>query len=308
MEEQGRRHTNSARSILYRAQAGALILAVAALLGSVLFSATASATAGTGASAPGPSAIGKALSWWEWAAMEFVPPSPESATLTADRFDTYSWSTSWSTAGRSLTVQANPANRGSNLRSVWWSPTEQMSRDQQSCVTWRRNTGVEVQPGVALRIRRRDGEIRAITVSNNVWAGNRSGWNVHTWTAQSGQPTEFQLVGQVRSLSGLSDDPLHLPPLPWRICGRVVGPTVELKAWASRARQRAPRWGDKRFGAAFALPPGWNLPGVPGGYTGHLEPGSQIEFSGEAAGAAGAMSGARGIGQRVRATSAILSF
>ena len=304
MGEQRRRHTNSARSILHRAQAGASILAVAALLGSGLFSATASAAAGTGASAPGPSAIGRGLSWWEWAAMEFVPPSPESATLTAEGFDTYSWST----AGRSLTVQANLANRGSNLRSVWWSPTEQMSRDQQSCVTWRRNTGVEVQPGVALRIRRRDGEVRAITVSNNVWAGNRAGWNLHTWIARSGQPTEFQLVGQVRSLSGLSDDPLQLPPLPWRICGRVVGPTVELKVWASRARQRAPRWGDKRFGAAFALPPGWNLPGVPGGYTGHLEPGSQVEFSGEAAGAVEVISGARGIGQRVRATSAILSF
>lgn len=207
--------------------------------------------------------------------------------LTVEGSDSYSWlpTAPETSTGNRLVVHAAGTNQGTNLRSVWWAADETVSRDQQSCVTWRRNTGVEVQPGVALRIRSsgdsEGSEVRAITISNNVWVGNRAAWNIHTWVASRGQPAERELVGQLRFIAALGQNPLDLPPLPWRICGRAVGSTVAVKVWALRSGRPEPSWGDIRYGAVFALPVGWDAPGRPGGYTGHLEPGSEIEFSAE---------------------------
>lgn len=204
-------------------------------------------------------------------------PAIETATLTVDGADSYTWLP----YGNRLVIRANDTNQGTELRTVWWAADETVSQDQQSCVTWSGNTGVTVQPGIALRIRTSSSEVRAITVSNNVWVGNRAAWNIHTWVAREGQPTVRELVGQVPFVAALGDHPLRLQPLPWRICGRAIGSTVAVKVWAARPGKVTPAWGDSRYGAAFALPAGWDAAGVPGGYTGHLDPGSEVNYSKE---------------------------
>ena len=215
-------------------------------------------------------------------AAETAPrPAIQTANLTVDGADSYAWFPT----GNGLVIRANDTNQGTELRTVWWAADANLSQDQQSCVTWSESTGVTVQPGIALRIRTSgisgSSEVRAVTISNNVWVGNRAAWNIHTWVAREGQPSERELIGQVPFVAAIGDNPLRLRPLPWRICGRAIGSTVALKVWAARPGKVAPAWGDSRYGAAFALPDGWDAAGVPGGYTGHLDPGSEVTYNEE---------------------------
>lgn len=189
-----------------------------------------------------------------------------SAVLTPDGYDTYTF-----TGGRgTMAVYAARRNRGENLRALFWPQSAPAVADGQTCGTWRSQQGGLVQQGAALRVRRSsDGRLRALTVTKNIVWG--AGWNLnfHTWdTARDGLPAQrFAYV----SLPRLRD-----LPLPWDVCARVIGRTIEVKVWGSGRRE--PAWGDRDWSGRAEVPRGWSPAGAFGWYVGHLPPGGAAHF------------------------------
>lgn len=167
-------------------------------------------------------------------------------------------------------VRADPGNAGGNLRVALTEGGAEATRDQQVCGSWSGSLVDHSQPGLALRVRAVDGTTRAITVTNNVFADIRWQWNVHTWVGgtrtQVGQANLFAAFGR----SGLET-------VPWSMCARVVGDDLSFIAWPTG--DRPPRWSDPTRSGHVRLPAGWDEPGLPGWYAGHLVPGGSMRFT-----------------------------
>ena len=126
---------------------------------------------------------------------------------------------------------------------------------------------------MALRVRSAPGGAQAITVTNNIMWGARNGWNVHLWSGARGD-----LIGQIVLTHSFGPTVYQTPPLPWRLCARVVGPTLQFKAWSLAIDPTEPEWTDPGYGAGFVLPPEWVYPGRAGWYVGHLVSGDQAGY------------------------------
>ncbi|CAN5870607.1 hypothetical protein BH23ACT2_BH23ACT2_12000 [soil metagenome] len=193
-----------------------------------------------------------------------------------------------------VTVTAPTTNRSGNLRLVAVRDGLEPSVDQESCITWSGPLHASVQPGVALRVSGAPDDTRAITVSNNVWMLNRRDINVHlAKTAEGPVSDQMTLVGKVALPSALGADVYSQKPLPWRMCARANGTTVEVKAWSTAEQTDEPSWDDPRFAGAVPVPADWVYPGRPGWYAGHLGPGEQIHYGDDVAGALAPEAGAR---------------
>ena len=199
------------------------------------------------------------------------PASFRDAVLTPQGFDRYRYDA----AQNRVVVSAPQSNRGANLRSVWWSNDDPPVVDAQSCVTWSSFDGPLVQAGIALRVRQEGDRTVALTVTNNVWAGARAGWNVHAW---SGDWETSRLLGQALLTEAFGESVFQEPPLPWRICARTVGATLEFKAWSLREHADV-AWGDPRYGTAILLPDDVVRAGRAGWYVGHLGGGDRSTFT-----------------------------
>lgn len=193
------------------------------------------------------------------------------AMLTPQGFDHYLFEPD---ADR-VVVRAATTNTGGNLRQVWWASGDAPLTDAESCVTWTANDGDVAQAGVALRVRQEGGRTVALTVTNNVWAGARAGWNVHAW---DGDFASSRLIGQALLTEAFGESVFQQPPLPWRICARTVGSTLEFRAWSLSERLNT-EWGDPRYGASILLPPDVARSGRAGWYVGHLRRGDQTTFT-----------------------------
>jgi hypothetical protein len=68
----------------------------------------------------------------------------------------------------------------------------------------------------------------------------------------------------------------HLRPYPWRICAEARGATLRFLAWPPSEPTR--RWGDPTSGGQVTLPPGWDAPGRPGLFAGHLPAGRALGY------------------------------
>ena len=176
--------------------------------------------------------------------------------------------------GATVAVSASPSNVGANLRSAWWTEGQLPAVDQESCVTWSEYSGPIVQAGVALRVRHVGDRTQAITVTNNIMWGARNGWNVHLWNGEA----RSSLIGQVVLSHSFGSNAAAPPPLPWRLCARVVGTTLEFKAWSLVVQPVEPEWSDPGYGTSFRLPRGWVYPGYGGWYVGHLRPGDSTVY------------------------------
>jgi hypothetical protein len=165
---------------------------------------------------------------------------------------------------------------GANTRTALWRRDVEVSADELSCATWVAETAPYNQPGAALRLRPVPGGTTGVTVTKNVWF--LGGWvfNVHVWDTRA--PDPFTLVGQVVLDATFRQADGWTRPFPWRLCARAVGDRVDVLVWP--AAQVEPAWGDPAYGGSVALPTGWNYPGVPGWYAGHLGVGDQITFTG----------------------------
>jgi hypothetical protein len=172
-------------------------------------------------------------------------------------------------SGTLITASAPAANTGGNTRWAFWRVADQASTDQQSCATWvNGDANSNQQQGAALRIRKVGDVTRAITVTKNVW-GPRSTFNVHVMDSNGPVLTLLEQF----PLSGFSP----LPQYPWRMCARVIGDQVSFVVWPTDRPQ--PTWGDPAYGGTTTLPSGWDQPGIPGFYIGHLAPGESVGFT-----------------------------
>jgi hypothetical protein len=193
-----------------------------------------------------------------------VDPSYRRIVLTPESDDSYG-------VGMSPTgtfAYAPPSNRGGNSRIAFVRAADAPSRDQETCATWAAQSDAFNQQGAALRVSVQPGARRAITVTKNIAFGAHWVFNVHVWDSRT--------VPMFHHIAKFDLGPVFRPfgvevPLPWSLCARAVGGIVQFVAW--RAGQPRPGWGDPNQGGSVLLPPGWETPGVPGWYVGHLRPG-----------------------------------
>lgn len=173
---------------------------------------------------------------------------------------------------RGAEVHAAAPNTRGNYRTAFWPEGSPSVTDGQSCATWvaQSETG-HVQQGAALRISTdAAGVTRAITVTKNVMYGATWTFNVHVWDTSRERPgTQVGAVDMGAVVGGR--------PLPWHLCARTTGATLEMKVWTGTDPE--PRWGDGSHGAVVTLPEGWVYPGRAGWYVGHLPPGGFADFS-----------------------------
>lgn len=195
--------------------------------------------------------------------------------LTGEAFDHYLVETD----GTASEVVAAKSNVGGNTRLLWANLADPVANDLRVCATWERFTGL-AQPGLGLRVRRDGNRTRAITVTDNIFWGARFGFNVHVWdTGQaSWVPGRLPVVPVGGAdLSATFGSAGSLIDLPWRVCARVKGRTLDIKVWPLADAE--PEWGDVRYGRRFRLPMSAVYPGRAGWYAGHLRPGDDIVLS-----------------------------
>ncbi len=172
-----------------------------------------------------------------------------------------------------LTVRNGGSRRGADTRII---VTESGSPGSSVCATIKPMPGgltAFAQPGVALHVRTAGGRTTAITLTNNVLWGARWNWNVHYM--DSGRRPTYALLGSI-SAPGFYRQSMRMPALPWRVCARTIGNSLQGKIWKSGTRE--PAWGDPNFGGSVTLPRGLATGGESGVFAGHLSPGQQLNF------------------------------
>jgi hypothetical protein len=173
-------------------------------------------------------------------------------------------------------VGAADDNRGVNSRVVLWPDGTGVARDQTACVTVT-DGGWPDQTGVALRVRGAGPNARAITVTNNIYDRSWFTFNVHVWDMSRPGPEKYQLV-RAFDLAALKPDGMVDRGWTWRLCAQAVGSTVRLKVW--RPDETEPPWeGDDVHVRSVQLPAGFDGPGRPGLYVGHLVPGQPVSLT-----------------------------
>jgi hypothetical protein len=157
--------------------------------------------------------------------------------------------------------------------AFWWG-ADAPSADHESCATFRAVDHGQ-QPGVALRIRSGGGRTRAITVTENLWGDAHWLFNVHVMDSGAVEPVRQVGSADLAATFLLAGDQVR--PYPWRMCARVDADLVRFVVWP--ADEVRPDWADPAHGGSATLPDGWEGPGRPGLYAGHLPPGRAVEFS-----------------------------
>jgi hypothetical protein len=196
----------------------------------------------------------------------------KTAVLTPDGADSYTFSAD----GNGVVTAAAPAsNHGSNLRKVLWIKETAKSLNASSCATWRSETTSAIQQGAALRIVKGDGYTRAVTVSKNIYFGATWIINLHVWDSRKNPA--FRQIGQFDLSQTLR--PNGTPaPLPWRLCARALGSTLEFKVWRLGVEPE-PAWDDVNHGGKATIPAKWVEPGKAGLYVGHIPAGGSATYS-----------------------------
>ncbi len=173
-----------------------------------------------------------------------------------------------------LDIVAPDTNTGGSLREVFWPSGAAVVADSQSCATWTSQHGRFVQQGAAFRIRQEStGRVRAITVSKNVMFGIIWGFNFYSW--DTNRDPSFAQFGSTL-IPGLLDANGVPLPLPWHLCARVIGPTIQFKVWTNSMAE--PAWGNSAWGGHATIPTGWTTGGTTGWYIGHLAAGDSAHF------------------------------
>jgi hypothetical protein len=179
-------------------------------------------------------------------------------------------------ASGAITGTSPASNSGSNTRVATWRRDDPALGDQQACVSWSDAPDTYGhQPGVALRVHDVEGGVVGLTVTRNVYFGAFWGFNVHTWDTR--QPVPFTKVGGFGFETALTRGSFVPAPPPWHLCARVVGSVLSLKVWAGDEPE--PEWDDPAHGGSVTLPAGWEDPGLPGVYFGHIPSGSSFTLT-----------------------------
>src|SRR5699024_10320215 len=173
----------------------------------------------------------------------------------------------------SLLEVSRPAGLGGNFWLAITDESAPASIDQESCVTWHGPMVSNSQPGVVLRTHAQGDRVRAVMITNNIMYGVRNALHVHLVdTSNPSEPLSMLAGGTVNTV-GRS---LQTHPLPWRICGRVIGDQVSLKAWSTQLAE--PSWDGTDDVIRLTLPDAFVYAGQPGIYAGHLPNGSVSQY------------------------------
>ena len=199
-----------------------------------------------------------------------LDPSLEAGFLTNEADDDYGITL----AGSDVVAAAPTTNEGGNTRVAFWPAGWTPSSDQQSCVSWVEDDHF-TQQGLALRARSVNGRTTAITVTKNIWYHGFWVYNVHVMDGGNAEQP-FTLIASF-DVSGAVIRNGAPAPGPWRLCARVDDDAVSVKVWA--ADQPEPAWMDGVHGGGVMLPAGWDAPGAPGWYVGHLRPGVSTTYT-----------------------------
>lgn len=193
-------------------------------------------------------------------------PAYVEAVLVQDGADGYEYTV----RGAAVDVTTRAGNRGSELRTVFWPQDAPPTGDQESCARWTGRSGRIVQQGAALRVRSLSPtRTRAVTVTQNIMFVQYY-VNFHVWDSAAGQP--FQQIGHADLRGWFAER----PPMPWTLCARTIGNTVEFKIWS--ATESEPGYGEPGQSGRATIPAGWVQEGWAGWYVGHLEPGDRASF------------------------------
>lgn len=88
--------------------------------------------------------------------------------LTPEAGDSYTYSSSTG----AMDAAALPSNTSGNLRAVFWPTHAFAKQNEQTCATWVSESTWRAQQGAVLRVHvARDGAVRAVTVTKNLWFG-----------------------------------------------------------------------------------------------------------------------------------------
>jgi hypothetical protein len=201
------------------------------------------------------------------------PPKLLAAVLTPDGSDTFDIVARRGT----ITATAPATNVGTNLRTAFWFDDAPVEQDGLVCATWAAASSEVVQEGLALRIAQAsDGSVRLVSVTKNVTVGANWLFNVHVFDTADASYTPIGKVDLARTFE-LPGDPPTVVPLPWRVCARIEGSTVAIKAW--RRAEPEPSWRDPAHSGRVELPDGAPESGRFGWYVGHIHPGMSAVFT-----------------------------
>lgn len=187
-----------------------------------------------------------------------------------------------------LVVVSNPNPDDGGIREVFWRGQGAKSADQTSCLDWHNVADIDgnsiTQSGVAVRIDpSSDGNVRAITVTQNVWGNASWAFNVHLWDTRVPELHRYSL-GSIDVAAAIVDERTdeHLSfaervaATPWHVCARAIGDEFSFKVWTDAEDE--PGWDDQTHVFSKKLPEGWDYPGYSGGYIGHLVDGQSALF------------------------------
>lgn len=161
-------------------------------------------------------------------------------------------------------VTAPSTNTSGNSRVGWIVDTGDFTYNEV-CATWTSHTGVIDQPGLIVHF---DGT-HAVTMTQNVWFVDRSGFNFHVWDLS--RPLDDGRLTLIGSFKPTSVDGAVWPI---RACLRAVGPYLDGKVWS--AYQPEPEYGDPAAsGGALIV----DRPGRGGWYAGHVDPNQSMTMT-----------------------------
>lgn len=195
-----------------------------------------------------------------------------SATLTPDGNDKYTIKN----YNGNMFMEAPTTNTGGNLRQVIWPRNMKDYKNSQSCATWVGSTHDRTQQGIALRIRKDDDRVRAITVTKNVIYGVYWVFNIHTWDSASDKP--FTQIGQFNMSEVMLNEVGKMEYMPWRVCARAVGDTFSFKI-SFPMQAGSTSWSDDKYTKSVQIPEDYIYAGQSGWYVGHVPAGGSTEYN-----------------------------
>jgi hypothetical protein len=177
-----------------------------------------------------------------------------------------------------MTVTAASSNTQANNRELFWKTRARTATDEEQCATWTSQTDPHdiTQQGIALRIKLSpNGVPSTVTVTKNIWLGGYWIFNFHEWVG-----AKATLLGNVNlDKTFQAPNTSQAYALPWRMCARTNGTTLEFKAWRYRV-EHEPAYGDPDHGGATTLDRAFVYAGQPGEYVGHLVASRSARYDG----------------------------
>ena len=168
---------------------------------------------------------------------------------------------------------------GGNDREFLWDGSSPIEADSTVCAQFYNGTGTD-QQGIALRISESNGNYEAITVTRNVYLGDWSYINFHTWNtdptfvaSNGGSPFTLFSTVDLSEYLGTTPEPIY----PLDMCARTVGDLAQFIVW--KASDPQPAWGSTTQGGQATIPSAAPAAGQGGWFAGHLAPGTSMFYT-----------------------------